>query len=154
MLLRKNQSLTQAKKKQILILAMVLVAFLFMAGCKNMLLEFDVDYPTERFAETLKKIDRIHTLDPHRKGKVNQLNFLIYVGEERKLIAFSVPIETLQKTLSGDNAKNLEIDEVTEKVGPVKWEKFKKLENLGPGLLLEAIVEEQKGKVHLLIWFD
>ena len=77
----------------IVLLLFVLLVMIFFSGCFNLVIQQDVDYPEERIRQTLKKIDRIHARHPGRKGKVTNMNFLVYNGDERLLVSFSVPIE-------------------------------------------------------------
>jgi hypothetical protein len=130
----------------------VMFMLLFNNACMNLRIDVDVDYPAELFSATMKKIDRIHAADPLRKGTVSNLNVLVYVGDERKLVSFSLPKETVQKGLDGEFAGEVDMKEVTKKVGQVDWKKLKNLDRLGPGLILQAEVEEDD--VHLLIWLD
>lgn len=138
--------------KKVILLLFILFMLLFYSGCMNLMIKTDVDYPAGLFSSTMKKIEKIHAKDPHRKGTVSNLNFLVYVGDERKLISFSVPKGILQKTMECDFAKELDIEDVSKRVGRVNWKKLKSIDQLGPGLILEAEVEEDD--VHLLIWLD
>ena len=138
--------------KRVVLLVFVMFLLLFNSSCMNLRIDVDVDYPAELFAVTMKKIDRIHAANPLRKGPVSNLNVLVYAGDERKLVSFSLPKETVQKGLDGKFAEEVDMKEVTKKVGQVNWKKLKDLDRLGPGLILEAEVEEDG--VHVLIWLD
>ena len=138
--------------KKMILLLFVLFMFLIHNGCMNLTIDMDVDFPAELFAATKKKIDIIHMKDPHRKGTVSNLNIWIYVGDERKLVSFSLPKETVQKALAGEFAGQKNVQDISKKVGQVEWKKLKNLDRFGPGLILEVEVEEDD--VHLLIWLD
>jgi len=138
--------------KRVILLIFVMFVLLFNNACMNLRIDVDVDYPAELFTATMKKIDKIHAANPLRKGTVSNLNVLVYAGDERKLISFSLPKDTVQKGLDGEYGEKVDLKEVTKKVGQVDWKKLKDLDRLGPGLILEAEVEEDG--VHLLIWLD
>jgi hypothetical protein len=142
--------------KKIILLLVVFFTLLFFAGC-HLDIKNNVDYPAGVFQETLKKIDKIHSQDPNRKGKVASLNFLVYDGEDRKLISFSIPMEITKMAIKeSDFGETGELKKFSEKIKDVDidFDKLKDLDRLGPGLLAEIEVEEDKGKVHVLIWLD
>jgi hypothetical protein len=142
--------------KRIILLLVVFFALLFFVGC-HLDIKSDVDYPAGVFQETLKKIDKIHSQDPGRKGKVTNLNFLVYDGNDRKLISFSIPMEITKMAIKESGfGENGELKKYSEKIKDVEidYDKLKDLDRLGPGLLVEVEVEEDKGKVHVLIWLD
>ncbi len=142
--------------KKIILLLVVFFALLFFVGC-HLDIKSNVDYPAGVFQETLKKIDKIHAQDPGRKGKVTNLNFLVYEGKDRKLISLSIPIEITKMAIKeSDFGENGELKKYSEKIKDVDidFDKLKDLDRLGPGLLVEVEVEEDKGKVHVLIWLD
>lgn len=133
----------------------ILVVLIFYNGCMNLKIEADVDYPADLFAEAKKKIDRIHATAPDKRGVPSQLNVLVYDGEDRQLVSFSVPQPLVQQALEkSDIGKNEQLQEYSKKIGHINWEKMKNLDRLGPGLILEVEVSEGKGKVHVLIWLD
>ena len=143
--------------KKIVLAIFVLLAVLFFTGCFNLVIEQDVDYPADRFQQAMKKINRLHVQYPDRKGKVTNMNFLVYVGDERKLVSFSIPIETTKQLVNlAELGKNMEMEEYSDIIKDVdiNLEKLKDLGSLGPGLLLEAEVTEDNDNVHLLIWLD
>jgi hypothetical protein len=139
--------------KKMAFIIFLLAALLFLTNCTNLLIETDVDYPSARFEDAAKKIQALHAKDPLRKGPVNQLNFLVYAGDERKLVQFSIKKEMAKTALS--EAGNIAADEIkkyTEKCKDVNLEKFKDFDRLGPGLLAEIKVDDEN--THVLIWLD
>jgi hypothetical protein len=139
--------------KKMILIVFLLATLLFLTNCTNLLIETDVDYPAGRFKDAMKKIEALHAKDPLRKGPVNQLNFLVYAGEERKLVQFSVKKEVAKTVLNeGGNIAAEEIKKYTEKHKDVNLEKFKDLDRLGPGLLAEIKVADEN--THVLIWLD
>jgi hypothetical protein len=142
--------------KRTLLLIVVLMLFLVFTGC---LLEVkdDVDYPAGLFEKTLKKLEKIHAEDPGRKGKVSALHMLIYAGDERKLITFSVPAELAKSTMESvdlGSIKDKNLEKYHKAVGDVDLKKLKDLDRLGPGMLAEIMVEEKDGNVHILMWLE
>ena len=143
--------------KKIVLLIFVLLVTFFLTGCFNLDIQQDVDYPAGRFQQTLKKIDRIHAQFPGRKGKVTNMNFLIYNGDERMLVSFSVPIETTKQILNAaDLGEKGKLEKYTKAIKDIDidLEKLKDFERIGPGLLVEAQVMENDDEVHVLIWLD
>lgn len=140
-------------KRRILI-PLLLAALLVLGGCFNLDIREDVDYPDGLFKETMTKIKRIHAKNPARKGPVNNLNFLVYNGEDRQLIRFSIP-KALMQTISHYAKDDLKKDKMMKKYGKAAGDfDLDKLDmdNLGPGLLMEIEVAEES--VHVLIWLD
>lgn len=139
--------------KKMILIVFLLAAFLFLTNCTNLLIETDVDYPAGRFKDAMKKIQTLHAKDPLRKGLVNQLNFLVYDGSERKLVQFTVKKEIAKTALKeAGNIAAEEIKKYTEKHKDVNLEKFKDLDRLGPGLVAEIKVNDEK--THVLVWLD
>lgn len=139
--------------KKMILIVFLLATLLFLTNCTNLLIETDVDYPSGRFKDAMKKIEALHANDPLRKGPVNQLNFLVYAGTERKLVQFSIKKEVAKAALNeAGNIASEEIKKYTEKCKDVNLEKFKDLDRLGPGLLAEIKVNDEN--THVLIWLD
>ncbi|UCH94369.1 MAG: hypothetical protein JSV88_29435 [Candidatus Aminicenantes bacterium] len=139
--------------KKIVLLVFVLLVFVFFIGC-HLDIKSDVDYPADLFKQTLKKIETIHAKDPGRKGPVTNLNILVYEGEDRQLISFSVPTATAKEVIKGVDLGKEEIKKYTKKIGDFELEKLGLLDRMGPGLILEAEVDEGNDMVHALIWLD
>jgi hypothetical protein len=142
--------------KKVYLVLVVALATISLTGClvdiKN-----DVDYPAEQFKQTLKKIEKIHAQDPGRKGEVHNLNFLIYIGDERKLVSLSFPKALLEG--ASNYTEMIEDDDFKKNTEVLKdidiKKQLKKLENLdaiGPGLILEAQIA--KDNIHIIIWID
>ncbi len=139
--------------KKMILIVFLLAVFFLLTNCTNLLIETDVDYPSGRFKDALKKIEALHAKDPLRKGPVNQLNFLVYVGDERKLVQFSIKKEVAKTALNeAGNIAAEEIKKYTEKHKEVNLEKFKDLDRFGPGLVAEIKVNDEN--THVLIWLD
>ena len=131
----------------------MLIALLFLTGCMNLLIETDVDYPAGLFKKTIKKIEAIHAKDPHRKGNVSKLNFLVYDGDDRQLVRFSIKKGLAEMALkNGDITDDDDINEYSKKYASLDLENIKDLDKLGPGLLMEIEVTEEN--THVLIWLD
>jgi hypothetical protein len=118
-----------------------------------MLIETDVDYPADLFKETKKKIEAIHAKDPHRKGSVSRLNLLVYDGDDRELVRFSIKKSLVEMALkNGDITDDDDIKKYSQKYANLSLENIKNLDRLGPGLLVEIEVVEEN--THVLIWLD
>jgi hypothetical protein len=144
--------------KKYVILIMVLMMLAFLVGC-HLDIQSDVNDPTDIFTQTQKKIQAIHAKNPGRKGTVTNLNMLVYESEDRQLISFSVPITTAKETIKGvsnleDLAHGEKIKKYTKKIGGIKLDNLNILDRIGPGLVLEAEVNEGKKSVRALIWLD
>lgn len=119
----------------------------------NLLIETDVDYPSGLFKETMKKIEAIHAKDPHRKGSVSKLNVLVYDGDDRQLVRFSIKKGLAKIALkNGDITDDDDIKEYSKKYAHLDLENIKDLDRLGPGLLMKIEVIEEN--THVLIWLD
>jgi hypothetical protein len=145
-------------KKKYGLVVFVLFMFVFLTGC-HVDIKNDTDYPADLFKQTLGKIQAIQAKDPGRKGPVANLNLLVYAGDDRELISLSVPITTAKEVLKGvSNLENLgqgeKLEKYTKQLGGLKLEKLGFLDRMGPGLLLEAEVNEKNDFVHVLIWLD
>ena len=140
--------------KRSILLLFVMILLVFYSGCINLTIKVDVDYPGKLFTQTQKKIAKIHKADPRRKGEVSNLNVLVYAGDERKLISFSIPKTTIETTTAADFLKEFDKKGLSDKVGQVDLEKLKDLDRIGPGLIIEVEVDEKDGFVHVLVWLD
>jgi hypothetical protein len=139
--------------KRFFLIVFMLIVLLFLAGCMNLLIETDVDYPTDLFKKTMKKIEAIHEKDPHRKGSVSKLNVLVYDGEDRQLVRFSVKKGLAEMALkNGDITDDDDVKKYSKKYANLSLENIKNLDRLGPGLLIEIEVVEEN--THVLIWLD
>jgi hypothetical protein len=142
--------------KKLVLLTVVFLIMLFFAGC-HLDIRKNVDYPAGLFKDTMKKIEAIQAKDPGRKGKVANLNFLVYDGEDRQLISLSIPIEITKMAIKeSEFGENGDLKKYSEKIKDVDidFDKLKDLDRLGPGLLVEVEVKEEKGNVHVLVWLD
>ncbi len=139
--------------KKIVLIVFMLIALLFLTGCMNLLIESDVDYPDGLFKKTMKKIEAIHAKYPHRKGSVSKLNFLVYDGDDRQLVRFSIKKGLAEMALkNGDITDDENIEKYSKKYASLYLENIKDLDKLGPGLLMEIEVTEEN--THVLIWLD
>ena len=117
-----------------------------------MTIQSDVDYPVGKFKQAWKKIERIHAKPFHRRGEISQLNLMVYIGDDRQFVSFSVPRSLLESLLEdGDLAEKKDIKKYSGNV-EIDWSAIKKLDKLTPGLLMEVEVTEDN--VHVLIWMD
>ena len=139
--------------KRIFLIVFMLIVLLFLAGCMNLLIETDVDYPDALFKKTMKKIEAIHAKDPHREGSVSKLNVLVYDGDDRQLVRFSVKKGLAEMALkNGDITDDDNVKKYSKKYANLSLENIKNLDRLGPGLLVEIEVVEDN--THVLIWLD
>ena len=139
--------------KKIVFLIFILIALLLLTGCMNLLIETDVDYPDGLFKKTMKKIEALHAKDPHRKGNISKLNVLIYDGEDRQLVRFSIKKGLAEIALkNNDITDDDDIKKYSKKYAHLDLENIKDLDRLGPGLLMEIEVTEEN--THVLIWLD
>ena len=139
-------------KNFFLFLLLLIVLFTLM-GCLSLRIENDVNYPAQLFKQTLKKIEKIHSLKSSRKKEISGIHFLIYNGEERKLVSFSISKSMIEFGLDhacreGNNTYKKHADKYVE----INWDKVKDLNQLCPGLIIE--VEHVEESTHVLIWAD
>lgn len=137
--------------KRLVVLIVVMLAMLALSGCFFEIKD-DVDYPADRFKETLARIEKLQV----RGGKVESIHILVYDGEERKLVALNLPVGMAKSAMADampEMAKEKNLDKYTGAAG-FDLRKLNDLDRIGPGLLVEVEVEEEKGKVHVLIWLD
>jgi len=144
-------------KKYVVLIIVVIVVALF-AGC-HLDINNDVDYPADLFKQKLKKIDTLTAKATKMKGQVNNLNILVYDGEDRELIDFSVPFtaakESAKWAMNVDNFdKKDKVKKISKKLGNIELDNLDFLEKLRPGLIAEIEVNEPKEKAHILIWLD
>lgn len=137
--------------KRLVMIVIAMLAMLMLTGCFFEIKD-DVDYPEGRFQRTLAKIERLQA----RGGEVDSIHILVYDGEERKLVALNLPASWAKDAMSesmDEMAKEKDLDKYTGAAG-FDLRKLKDLDRIGPGLLVEVEVEEEDGKVHVLIWLD
>ncbi len=138
-------------KKTLLILFLLIL--LLASGCMNLQIKVDLDYPAPLFKQTIRTLNKLHRKDPYRKGHVSNLNVLLYNGEERKLIRVSFPIGLVDSELvenSGSRAR--EIRKYGKNYVNINFKGLKGLRPLGPGLLTELEISEEK--THIILWLD
>ena len=140
--------------KHLVILILVVLAFMATTGCFNLDIRHDVDYPAGKFKATMAKIQAIHAKDPTRNGVVNNLNILVYIGKERKMISLAVPKALIQATshMKDEIMKNEDVDKYAKNIDGFDLDKLNDLDSIGPGLIIESKVTE--GNIHALIWLD
>lgn len=146
--------------KKILLLSAVLSMVAFTAGCFE--IKDNVDYPEARFKNVVKKMEAFHAKPAGKRGVAKTVNIMIYVGEERKMIALSTPVESLESMINlAENegvrkglGKNVGKKEL-EAIKSVNLRQLKdKILSLGPCVLVEVEVQEKKEFVHILIWLE
>lgn len=139
--------------RKIILIILVLIALFFLNGCMNILIETDVDYPEDLFNETREKIEAIHAKDPLRKGRVSKLNFLVYEGDDRKLVRFSIKKGMAKMIFNeSDITDDKEIRKYSKEYAGINLGKIKNLDHLGPGLIVEIEVTDED--THILVWLD
>lgn len=142
------------KAKTFVLVMMIVMSFLIFNACTFDIKENITD-PTPQFKDAMAKIKTIQAKDPMRKGKVNNLNLLVYVGEEKQLITLSIPVDAAKTFMENPNI-NLG-DEKKDKtfskaMKDVDLKNFKNLEKMGPGLITDIQVSDDN--VHVLGWLD
>ena len=140
------------------LMVFILSMFVFLIGC-HLDIKNDVDYPAKLFQQTKAKIQAIQVKNPGRKGPVSNLNILVYAGDDRELISLSIPTAAAKEALKGvssleDLGQGEKLGKYTQQLGGLKLEKLGFFDRMGPGLVLEAEVNEEKDFAHVLIWLD
>ena len=136
------------------ILLLLLLAFLFtVMGCLSLRIENDVDYPAKLFKRAHKKIEKIHATRVRGNKHISGIHVLIYDGEERKLVSFSIPKGTVEFGLNHAlKEDDYDLKKHSDKYVDINWEKVKNLDFMRPGLIIE--VEDVEQHTHVLIWAD
>jgi hypothetical protein len=125
----------------------------FISGCIGLQIQFDVDYPVDVFSQSMEKIQEIHKRDPYRKGEVEDVNFLVYDGKERKFISFSVPAKMAEDIFEEtESVRNSRLQKYSLDFGDVNLDNLGDLKRIGPGLLVH--IEDLKENTHVLVWLD
>jgi len=138
--------------KKFALILFVIIIMLFNNGCFNMTIQSDVDFPAGKFKSAWNKIEKLHAKPAHQRGKISQLNLMVYTGDERQFVSFSVPRSLLETILEeGDISDRKDIKKYSGDIG-INWDAVKNLDKLKPGLLMEVEVSEDD--VHILIWLD
>jgi hypothetical protein len=137
-------------KKMLLIVFILLM--LLATGCMNLQIEVDVDYPSRLFKKTVNSLEKMAKKDPFRRGRVSRLNVLIYSGDERKLIRFSLPISLVDSAIDEGISQKSKIRKYGKNYVNINLEGLDGLKPLGPGLLAELEVREEK--THIILWLD
>ena len=138
--------------KKLMLLILITFLVFFFSNCMNLRIEHDIDYPAKLFQQTQKKIDKLQQQNRKRKG-VNAIHLLIYDGEDRELIGFSVGIDSLDQVSDyEDGFKSNQFIKIDLDKLDLGSEILPHISRLPAGLLLE--VEEREEKTHVLIWLD
>lgn len=137
-------------KRSVQIMLVVLLPML-LAGCFAVRIKHNVKNPEGYFKRAYARIDQIHRRYPDRKGRVHEINLLIYEASGRELIEINAPLWLVNK------AKNIAIragedeDEFDyEDRYDFDWRTMTDLRDVGPGLLVE--IEDEHNKI--LIWIE
>jgi hypothetical protein len=126
---------------------------LFTTGCFDLQIQNDVDYPDHLFKKAWSQIESIHKAFPKRQGDVSKLCILVYEGDDRQLIRFSVPYALVEWGLEqADNDHRSRTHKHTEKYLDFDLDSIKNLDRVGPGLLVE--VNDEDSGTHVLIWME
>lgn len=139
--------------KRLILLFIIFFILFFISGCIGLQIQFDVDYPVEVFSQSMKKIQAIHQRDPHRKSEVEDINFLVYDGKERKFISFSVPAEMAEDIFEEtESIRSSKLKQYSLDFGDINLDNLGDLNRIGPGLLVH--IEDLKENTHVLIWLE
>jgi hypothetical protein len=140
--------------KRILLVVLVLLAILTTTGCFNLEIKDNVSNPARAFNKAMATIKTIHAENPGRKGEVKNLNILAYIGGENKLISVSIPkaLAQIAPQWKSEIKSDKTFGKYSYQIDQIDLEKFKDLDKLGPGMLMETKIDE--GKIRILIWLD
>jgi hypothetical protein len=122
---------------------------LMLSGCVSLRIAGDVDDPGRYFKDAYAQIEQIHKAHPGREGRAHRLNLLVYDGSERKVVRLGVPMWVVNACLeAGVDVSEHNRDFDFEQRFKVDWQSIKDLSQVGPGLLVEAVDDQEK----VLIW--
>lgn len=139
--------------KRLFVIVITLILLLLTTGCFDLQIKSDVDYPAGVFEKAWNQIESIHQAFPKRQGNVSKLCILVYEGDDRQLIRFSVPYSWMKWGLEhADNEHHSHANKHTEKYLDFDLESIKDLDRLGPGLLVE--VNDADSGTHVLVWME
>lgn len=129
--------------------ASVLFLVISLSGCIGLRISDNVDDPSADFDRAYAQIDKIEKSHPNREGRPGRLCLLVYDGQERKLVRLTIPMWIVNACLDAglkqaEHDGDFDIDEKVE----VDWQSIKDLSQVGPGLLVEVVEENEK----VLIW--
>ncbi len=122
---------------------------LFLGACFSVQIERGVQDPSRRFDQATREIERIEQSHPDRRGRATKLCLLVHDGSSDELVSLKVPLWIVQAALDA----GLEVDEhhlhsrYSERY-ELDWKALKRLDRLGPGLLVSVDDDHDK----ILIW--
>ncbi|MGB8953122.1 MAG: hypothetical protein WCC06_10735 [Candidatus Aminicenantales bacterium] len=128
----------------------MMVLPLFFCACLSVQIIDNVHDPDRYFQRAHNQIERIHQVDPYRKGRAHRLFIIVHEYPEDEIIRVSVPLWLVNACVSlglkyGES--DHEFRELEERYS-IDWRAIKDFGQFGPGLLVE--VNDEKSKV--LIW--
>ena len=127
-----------------------LAAVVLAGSCFDFSLQQDIDYPAELFAGRLRHISGLNPRHP-----AEHLSFLVYKGDERQLIRFSLSFSTIEMLAESepDGISPARWNVQSGKyLGDLRLKDLNRLKRAGSGLLIE--VQEREENSHLLIWME
>ncbi|MFW6160999.1 MAG: hypothetical protein ACOC57_07655 [Acidobacteriota bacterium] len=136
-------------RKNLIVPTLAGAAVLFLNSCFAVQILEDVKNPDKYFKKAYDDINKVHRIDPQRKGDCRQVHILVYDYTEMKLIRVKAPFWLIDKCPDFDD-QPFERETVVGRQFGFDWKGIKDLKKIGPGLLLE--VDGQGDRV--LIWID
>jgi len=131
--------------RQILPAAVLAVS---LSGCMAVKIKHNVRNPGKYFSRAYTQIERIHRVDPLRRGKGDKVHVLVYDISDLELIQVSAPFWLVNTCMDieGDIDHDSDLEERYEFDRSV----IRDLKNVGPGLIAE--IEDENTKV--LVWIE
>jgi hypothetical protein len=132
--------------QSLLILTMVAL----LSGCFTVRIIRNVKNPDHYFDKAYAKIEHIHERYPDRQGRTRRIHVLIYNECDYELIKISTPFWLVNSCMDiGIKDSDGEFFDIDDRYD-IDWTDIKKLEEMGPGLLVD--IDDEQNKV--LIWLD
>lgn len=136
-------------KKTIGAFAIGLFLTAILSGCISLRIAGNVKDPSADFDKAYAQIQKIEKSHPNRVGRPGRLCLLVYDGSEQQLVKLSFPMWIVNACLDA-GLKEAEGEGDFDIHGNVDldWQSIKDLSQIGPGLLLEVVEENER----VLIW--
>ncbi|MFW6140684.1 MAG: hypothetical protein ACOC5S_04955 [Acidobacteriota bacterium] len=142
--MKKAAGTQNQKNRKWIVLCGILPFILLMSGCFCVEVKKDVKNPNKYFREAQQKINRLHQIDPDRRGPVSNVHILVFEKSERQLIRVIAPMWIIDSGMNYANTYDIDTN------CDFKFQEIKKLRDLGPGLLMEVDAEDSR----VLIWIE
>lgn len=136
-------------KRKIQVLGIVLLP-LFFSACFSIHVKSNIDNPRSYLRRAQNEINRIHKKCPNRGRRAHWIHILVYDRGSSHLVRVSAPLWIVNCAVDFGlrTARcNGAFDEIEERYD-VDWRALSDLGQIGPGLLVEVVSEEDQ----VLIW--